>query len=40
LFDGGNDAPVKRTGVECLEVAGPEETMKIIRRLIDEKTKD
>ena len=36
LFDGGNDAPVKRTGVETLEVAGPEETKKIIRRLIDE----
>lgn len=39
LFDGGNDAPVKRTGVECIEVSGPEETMKIIRRLIDEKRK-
>lgn len=27
LFDGGNDAPVKRTGVECISVASPEETM-------------
>jgi HAD superfamily hydrolase (TIGR01484 family) len=34
LFDGGNDAPVKRTGVECLEVNGPEDTKKIIRQLI------
>lgn len=36
LFDGGNDAPVKKSGVETLEVTGPDETMKIIRRLIDE----
>lgn len=34
LFEGGNDAPVKRTGVECLEVSGPAETMKIIQDLL------
>lgn len=36
LFDGGNDAPVKRTGVECLETTGPDQTVRIIRRLLDE----
>ena len=36
LFDGGNDAPVKKSGIECLETSGPEETMKIIERLINE----
>lgn len=36
LFEGGNDYPVKRTGVECIEVTGPEETKKIIRQLINE----
>lgn len=35
LFDGGNDAPVKRTGVECLETSGPEETIKLIKQIID-----
>lgn len=34
LFEGGNDAPVKRTGVECLEVSGPAETIKIIQNLL------
>jgi len=30
LFPGGNDAPVKNLGVECLETSGPLETEKII----------
>jgi hypothetical protein len=33
-YPGGNDAPVKRTGVECKEVSGPSETMKIIQDLL------
>ena len=35
LFNGGNDAAVKRTGVECLETSGPEETIKLIKQIID-----
>lgn len=35
LYDGGNDAPVKKTGVECLETSGPEETIKLIKQIID-----
>lgn len=35
LFVGGNDAAVRRTGVDCLETSGPEETMRIIRRIIN-----
>ena len=34
LFDGGNDAPVKKTGVESIETTGPAQTMKIIQDLI------
>lgn len=34
LYDGGNDAPVKSTGIECLKTSGPEETIKIINREI------
>jgi HAD superfamily hydrolase (TIGR01484 family) len=34
LFPGGNDYPVKRTGVECMAVSGPEETKEIIRSLL------
>lgn len=34
LYDGGNDAPVKLTGVECIQTSGPEETIKIIDKLI------
>ena len=36
LFDGGNDATVKKSGIECVETSGPEETMRIINRLLDE----
>lgn len=31
LFYGGNDYPVKATGVDCIEVKGPEETERLIR---------
>lgn len=34
LFDGGNDAPMKRAGMQCIETSGPAETMKIIRELL------
>lgn len=30
LFYGGNDYPVKATGIDCVEVTGPEETEKVI----------
>lgn len=34
LFEGGNDYPVRRTGVDCIEVSGPDETKKVIKELI------
>ncbi len=36
LFEGGNDWPVKKTGVECVQVSGPERCMEVINRLIKE----
>lgn len=30
LFPGGNDESARRTGIDCIEVAGPEETLKLI----------
>ena len=30
LFQGGNDFPAKATGVDCIQVSGPEETKKLI----------
>jgi HAD superfamily hydrolase (TIGR01484 family) len=30
LFQGGNDFPAKATGVDCIQVNGPEETKKLI----------
>jgi len=30
LFYGGNDFPAKSTGVDCIQVSGPEETAKLI----------
>ncbi|MEK7610047.1 MAG: HAD-IIB family hydrolase [Patescibacteria group bacterium] len=30
LFPGGNDYPAKATGVDCIQVSGPEETKKLI----------
>ena len=31
LFHGGNDYPARATGVDCVEVKGPEETKQLIR---------
>ena len=31
LFQGGNDYPAKATGVDCIQVSGPEETKELIR---------
>ena len=31
LFQGGNDYPAKATGVDCIQVKGPEETKNLIR---------
>lgn len=30
LYPGGNDYPAKATGVDCIQVSGPEETQKLI----------
>jgi len=34
LSEGGNDHPVKKTGVDCIQVKGPEETKIIIETII------
>lgn len=34
LFEGGNDYPVRRTGVDCIQVAGPKETRKVIEAFV------
>ncbi|MBI5731937.1 MAG: HAD-IIB family hydrolase [Candidatus Magasanikbacteria bacterium] len=34
LYPGGNDYAAKKTGIECLQVSGPEETNQIIKFLI------
>ncbi len=34
LFEGGNDWPVKKTGVECIQVNGPEDTIKVIEKIL------
>ena len=31
LYEGGNDEPVKRTGIDTIAVEGPEDTKKLIR---------
>lgn len=31
LFHGGNDYPAKATGVDCVQVSGPEETKKLVQ---------
>ncbi len=36
LFHGGNDYPAKSTGIDCMQVSGPEETKKIIAGMIGE----
>ena len=37
LFPGGNDYAALRTGVDCFEVKGPEETKTLIKNLLNEK---
>lgn len=34
LFPGGNDAAAKKTGVQCVAVRGPQDTKKIIERIL------
>lgn len=34
LFEGGNDFPVRKTGVDCVQVANPKETLSMIKTLI------
>jgi HAD superfamily hydrolase (TIGR01484 family) len=34
LFEGGNDYPARRSGVDCIQVAGPPETIKVIETVI------
>ena len=34
LYEGGNDYPVKKTGVKCVEVKGPDDTMREIRKIL------
>lgn len=36
LYYGGNDYPAKATGVDCIEVSGPEETEALIRSWLQE----
>jgi hypothetical protein len=36
LFEGGNDYPVRRTGVECVQVNDPHDTEKILEAVIAE----
>ncbi len=35
LFKDGNDYPVKKVGVDCIAVSGPEDTKKVLRKIID-----
>ena len=34
LFEGGNDYPARRTGADCIQVAGPSETVKVIETVV------
>lgn len=34
LFEGGNDHPVRKTGVDCIQVRDPEDTKNIIQTII------
>lgn len=36
LYEGGNDEPVKRTGIETIAVEGPEDTKKVIRNWLSQ----
>lgn len=35
IFPGGNDFASKETGVECIQVSGPEETKKVLLKIIN-----
>jgi HAD superfamily hydrolase (TIGR01484 family) len=35
LFNDGNDYPVKKTGVDCIAVSGPQDTKKVLRKIIN-----
>jgi HAD superfamily hydrolase (TIGR01484 family) len=39
LFEGGNDYPARRTGVTCIQVAGPSETSKVIETILSWQSK-
>ena len=34
LFPGGNDYAAKRTGVQCIPVRNPEDTKKVIKKIL------
>jgi phosphomannomutase len=34
LFDGGNDHPARKTGVDCIQVRDPDETKRVIETII------
>jgi hypothetical protein len=34
LYPGGNDCAVKKTGIECFEVSGPEDTERLIKKML------
>jgi phosphomannomutase len=34
LFDGGNDHPARKTGVDCIQVRDPDETKRVIEAII------
>lgn len=36
LYEGGNDYPVRSTGVHCVQTSGPKETIQIIGDLLEE----
>ena len=37
LFDGGNDAAVKRVGIDCIEIGSVDHTKKMLARLAAKK---
>ena len=34
LFDGGNDYPARKTGVDCIQVRDPEETKRVVEGIV------
>jgi len=34
LFEGGNDYPARKSGVDCIQIAGPSETVKVIETVL------